>query len=47
MERGIPDARLHVIAGYPHNVGYTHPHLVAPVVRSFLDEISLEPYSQT
>ena len=39
MEQGIPDARLHVIEGYPHNVGYTHPHLVAPIVREFLDGI--------
>ncbi len=39
MEQGIPDARMHVIEGYPHNVGYTHPHLVAPVVRRFLDDV--------
>lgn len=39
MEQRIPDARLHVIEGYPHNVGYTHPHLVAPIVRRFLDDV--------
>lgn len=38
MARAIPDARLRILAGYPHNVGYTHPSLVAPIVRRFLDE---------
>ncbi|MEZ4522425.1 MAG: alpha/beta hydrolase [Thermomicrobiales bacterium] len=40
MEQHIPDARQHVIEGYPHNVGYTHPHLVAPILRQFLDEVT-------
>lgn len=40
MEERIPDARQYVIEGYPHNVGYTHPHLVAPILRRFLDEIT-------
>lgn len=40
MQQHIPDARLQVIEGHPHNVGYTHPHLVAAIVRRFLDEIS-------
>ncbi len=39
MERNIPDARLHIIEGHPHNVGYTHPRLVAGIVRQFLDEL--------
>lgn len=40
MKRRIPDARLEIIKDRPHNVGYTHPHLVARIVRRFLDEIS-------
>ena len=39
MQREIPDSRLHVIDGHPHNVGYTHPRLVAGIVRQFLDEV--------
>lgn len=39
MQREIPNARLHVIADHPHNVGYTHPRLVAGIVRRFLDEV--------
>jgi pimeloyl-ACP methyl ester carboxylesterase len=39
MEREIPNSRLHVIEGHPHNVGYTHPRLVAGIVRQFLDDI--------
>lgn len=40
MQQHIPDSRLDVIEGHPHNVGYTHPHLVASIVRQFLDELS-------
>lgn len=39
MQREIPNARLHIIEGHPHNVGYTHPRLVAGIVRRFLDEV--------
>ena len=39
LEREIPNSRLHVIEGHPHNVGYTHPRLVAGIVRQFLDEV--------
>jgi pimeloyl-ACP methyl ester carboxylesterase len=42
MQREIPNARLHVIEGHPHNVGYTHPRLVAGIVRTFLDEVTDE-----
>jgi pimeloyl-ACP methyl ester carboxylesterase len=40
MQRDIPNARLHVIEGHPHNVGYTHPRLVAGIVRGFLEDVS-------
>lgn len=39
MAQSIPNARLSVVEGHPHNVGYTHPRLVAGIVRRFLDEI--------
>jgi pimeloyl-ACP methyl ester carboxylesterase len=42
MQREIPDARLRVIEGHPHNVGYTHPRLVAAIVRRFLDDVTGE-----
>jgi pimeloyl-ACP methyl ester carboxylesterase len=42
MQREIPDARLRVIEGHPHNVGYTHPRLVATIVRRFLDDVTGE-----
>jgi pimeloyl-ACP methyl ester carboxylesterase len=37
---GIPNARLHIVRGHPHNVGYTHPWIVAPIVRRFIDAVS-------
>ncbi|MGH9176885.1 MAG: alpha/beta fold hydrolase [Vicinamibacterales bacterium] len=40
LQRAIPNSRLRVIEGHPHNVGYTHPRLVAGIVREFLDEAS-------
>ncbi|MDQ3548852.1 MAG: alpha/beta hydrolase [Chloroflexota bacterium] len=40
MQRAILNARLHVIKGHPHNVGYTHPRLVAGIVRQFLDDVT-------
>lgn len=40
MASQIPDARLKIIHDQPHNVGYTHPHLIAGIVRSFIDEQS-------
>ncbi len=39
MQRKIPNSRLHVIEGHPHNVGYTNPRLVAGIVRRFLDSV--------
>jgi hypothetical protein len=36
----IPDVRLYVLRGHPHNVGYTEPRLVAGIVRRFLDEVT-------
>ena len=38
MTDGKAGQRLRILAGYPHNVAYTHPGLVAPLVRRFLDE---------
>lgn len=38
MAHAIPNAKLRILAGYPHNVAYTHPALVTPIVRRFLDE---------
>ncbi|HUG15429.1 MAG TPA: alpha/beta fold hydrolase [Thermomicrobiales bacterium] len=35
----IPNARIHVVEGHPHNVGYTHPALVGGVVRRFIDSV--------
>ena len=40
MQREIPNARLYVIEGHPHNVGYTHPRLVAEIVRQFLNDVT-------
>lgn len=40
LARRIPDARLEVLPDRPHNIAYTHPHEVARLVRSFLDEIA-------
>lgn len=39
MADRIPNARVHIIDGHPHNVGYTHPTLVAGIVRRFIDDI--------
>lgn len=41
MAREIPNARLRILAGYPHNVAYTQPALIVPIVRRFLDEQEL------
>ncbi|HEX3723364.1 MAG TPA: alpha/beta hydrolase [Nitrolancea sp.] len=38
MAEMIPNARLDIVHDQPHNVGYTHPHLIAGIVRAFLDE---------
>ena len=38
MAEQIPRARLEIVHNQPHNVGYTHPHLIAGLVREFLDE---------
>lgn len=40
MVRSIPRARLEVVRGLPHNIAYTHPRLVATLVRSFLDDLA-------
>ena len=39
----IPDARLEVVRGLPHNIAYTHPRLVAGIVRRFLDGLEDSP----
>ena len=39
MQCEIANSRLHVIEGHPHNVSYTHPRLVARIVRQFLDGV--------
>jgi pimeloyl-ACP methyl ester carboxylesterase len=38
MATHIPNARLEIVHDQPHNVGYTHPHLIAGLVRAFIDE---------
>ena len=40
MQRAIPNTQLRIIEGHPHNVGYTHPRLVANTVRAFLDKVT-------
>lgn len=42
MAERIPNARVQVIEGHPHNVGYTHPALVSGIVRRFLDSLDEE-----
>jgi pimeloyl-ACP methyl ester carboxylesterase len=42
MANQIPNARLKIVHDQPHNVGYTHPHLIAGMVRSFIDEQTVE-----
>lgn len=32
----IPNAQLEIVPNRPHNVAYTHPQLIAPIVRRFL-----------
>ena len=39
LARGIPHARLEVVRGLPHNIAYTHPRLVAELVRGFLLDV--------
>jgi 3-oxoadipate enol-lactonase len=39
MAERIPNARVHIVTGHPHNVGYTHPALVAGIVRRFIDSV--------
>jgi 3-oxoadipate enol-lactonase len=39
MHQRIPDSRVVILPDRPHNIAYTHPHEVATVVRTFLDEI--------
>jgi pimeloyl-ACP methyl ester carboxylesterase len=36
----IPDVRLCVLRGRPHNIAYTEPRLVASIVRQFVDEVT-------
>ena len=38
MAETIQHARLEIVRNQPHNVGYTHPHLIAGIVRAFLNE---------
>jgi pimeloyl-ACP methyl ester carboxylesterase len=40
MAREIPNARLEVVRGLPHNIAYTHPRLVAGIVGSFIDDVT-------
>lgn len=40
LTREIPNARLELVRDLPHNIAYTHPRLVAGIVRRFLDEVT-------
>ena len=39
MNDRIPDSRIVILPGRPHNIAYTHPWEVASAVRTFLDEL--------
>lgn len=39
MHDRIPNSRISILPGLPHNIAYTHPHEIAALVRGFIDEI--------